>query len=184
MHRLKLRRPSGSSVPWIIAIVAIVLAMGGTGLAAKKYLITSTSQISPKVLAKLHGARGARGASGPAGQSGPSGATGAAGAPGTPGAAGSAKGYAEVLVSGSVQTVSNFGFAPNAARSPSGGTYCIAAPAGADPNGPVLLSLANANIGFVTQSVRTVCSANEYQVLTTNPAGTLNNTISFNILAP
>jgi hypothetical protein len=184
MHRLKLRRPSGSSAPWLIAIVAIVLAMGGTGLAAKKYLITSTSQISPKVLAKLHGARGARGPSGAAGQSGPAGAIGAAGAAGATGAAGSAKGYAEVLVSGSVQTVSNFGFGPNAARSPAGGTYCIVAPAGADPNGPVLLSLANANVGFVTQSVRTICNANEYQVLTADKAGALNSTISFNILAP
>ena len=110
MPRLKLRRPSGRTVPWIVACVAIVLAMGGTGLAAKKYLITSTNQISPKVLAKLHGAKGARGLPGPAGAAGAKGANGANGAPGAPGAAGSAKGYAEVLITASVQTVHNVGF--------------------------------------------------------------------------
>ena len=67
MPRFKLRRPPATTMPWIVACVAIVLAMGGTGLAAKKYLITSTKQISPKVLVKLRGAKGARGLPGPAG---------------------------------------------------------------------------------------------------------------------
>jgi hypothetical protein len=183
MHHPKLRRPSGSSVPWIVAIVAIVLAMGGTGLAAKKYLITSTSQISPKVLAKLHGVKGERG---PSGLPGAAGAAGANGAPGATGAAGSAKGYAEVSASGTLTTVNNVGFTAGATRSPSVGTYCIVAPPGADPNGVLIVSLAGpaSKIGFVMQAPRTACNANEYQVATTDPGGVPNSTISFDILAP
>ena len=184
MPRFKLRRPSTKAVPWIVACVAIVLAMGGTGLAAKKYLITSTKQISPKVLAKLHGARGARGLTGPAGAAGAKGANGANGAPGAPGAAGSAKGYAEVLVTPSLHIVDNVGFASTAVSSPSGGIYCIDAPPGADPNGVLIVSLAEANLGYVLHSARTVCNANEYQVSTLDPGGVANNMISFDILAP
>jgi hypothetical protein len=36
-----------------IAIVALVLAMTGTGIAASRYIITSTSQIKPSVLRRL-----------------------------------------------------------------------------------------------------------------------------------
>jgi hypothetical protein len=181
MHHPKLRRPSGSTLPWLVAIAAIVLAMGGTGLAAKKYLISSTSQISPKVLDKLHGVKGERGVAGPAGAIG---AAGANGAPGAPGPAGSAKGYAEVSAGGTLQTVDNVGFTAGATRSPSVGTYCIAAPPGADPNGVLIVGLAGGSTGFVAQTARTVCNANEYQVVTAAPNGVANSTISFNILAP
>ena len=184
MPRFKLRRPPATTVPWIVACVAIVLAMGGTGLAAKKYLITSTNQISPKVLAKLHGAKGARGLPGPAGAAGAKGANGANGAPGAPGPAGSAKGYAEVLTEPSLQTVHNVGFTSSATRSPSVGTYCIAAPPGADPNGVLIVSLAEAHYGYVMQAARTVCNASEYQVSTVDPGGVPNSLISFDILAP
>jgi hypothetical protein len=60
----------------VAATMALVLAMGGGAYAAKRYLIDSTSQISPKVLKKLHGARGPRGETGPLGPVGPQGATG------------------------------------------------------------------------------------------------------------
>jgi hypothetical protein len=184
MHHPKLRKPVRSSVPWVVAIAAIVLAMGGTGLAAKKYLITSTKEISPIVLAKLHGVKGERGPEGPAGANGAAGVNGANGAPGSPGAAGSAKGYAEVSAGGSLQTVSNVGFTAGATRSPNVGTYCIVAPPGADPNGVLIVSLADGRIGFVAQAARTVCNANEYQVVTADPGGVPNSTISFDILAP
>jgi hypothetical protein len=66
--------------------LALVFAMTGGAYAAKKYLITSTKQISPKVLKQLTGPRGATGAAGP---QGPQGAQGPAGAKGENGAPGS-----------------------------------------------------------------------------------------------
>jgi hypothetical protein len=75
-------RPRPSAV---IATLALVFAMTGGAYAAKKYLITSTKQISPKVLKSLKGARGKAGAAGPAGPAGP---VGPAGPPGGPGAKG------------------------------------------------------------------------------------------------
>ena len=51
----------------ITATLALVLAMGGTSIAASHYLITSTSQIKPSV---IHALRGPRGAQGPKGEEG------------------------------------------------------------------------------------------------------------------
>ena len=76
----------------------------------------------------------------------------------------------------SLQTVHNVGFTSSATRSPSVGTYCIAAPPGADPNGVLIVSLAEAHYGYVMQSARTVCDANEYQVSTVDPGGVPNST--------
>jgi len=73
------RRPSTSTV---IASLALFFALGGTAIAAKHYLITSTTQIKPSVLAKLKGARGEAGAQGTAGPPGPQGPAGAQGPPG------------------------------------------------------------------------------------------------------
>jgi hypothetical protein len=68
----------------VLAVAALVFAMTGGAYAAKKYLITSTKQISPSVLKSL------KGKTGPAGPDGPAGAAGAgvAGAPGSQGPAG------------------------------------------------------------------------------------------------
>ena len=63
----------------------LVFAMSGGAYAAKHYVITSTSQISPKVLGKLKGKPGAAGSQGPAGATGPQGPTGPAGATGPQG---------------------------------------------------------------------------------------------------
>lgn len=68
--------------------VALVFAMTGGAYAAKKYLITSTKQISPKVLGQLKGKAGANGAPGAAGPAGPQGPAGANGKDGAPGANG------------------------------------------------------------------------------------------------
>jgi hypothetical protein len=67
--------------------LALVFAMTGGAYAAKKYLITSTKQISPKVLAQLKSTKDA-GPAGPQGPQGPQGAPGTNGAPGKDGAQG------------------------------------------------------------------------------------------------
>ncbi len=77
----------------VLMTVALVFAMTGGAYAARKYLITSTSQISPKVLKSLSGKAGpagAAGAVGPAGSAGPAGPTGPVGPAGPEGKAGSA----------------------------------------------------------------------------------------------
>jgi hypothetical protein len=77
----------------VAATLALVFSMTGGALAAGHYLITSTKQISPKVLKKLTGAPGKTGPVGPAGAGGAAGAVGkegAQGVPGTPGSAGKA----------------------------------------------------------------------------------------------
>jgi hypothetical protein len=78
----KVRKPS---VPMMLALLALFFALGGTAIAAKHYLITSTSQIKPSVLQKLHGPQGPAGVQGPAGPAGAAGANGAAGPPGPQG---------------------------------------------------------------------------------------------------
>lgn len=57
----------------LIASVALFVSLGGTGWAASRYLITSTSQIKPTVLHKLKGRRGPLGHTG---QRGPQGVPG------------------------------------------------------------------------------------------------------------
>jgi Collagen triple helix repeat (20 copies) len=57
----------------VLLVFVLVFVMGGGAYAAKRYLITSTKQISPKVLSQL---RGRTGPGGPAGASGLNGAGG------------------------------------------------------------------------------------------------------------
>jgi len=66
-------RPSPTA---LIAMLALFIALGGTAVAAKSYLITSPRQIKPSVLRRLKGPRGPQG---PAGATGPTGPTGPAG---------------------------------------------------------------------------------------------------------
>lgn len=70
----------------IIAALALFFALGGSAIAANHYLITSTSQIKPSVLSKLHGHAGVEG---PQGTVGVAGANGSNGAPGPQGPQGS-----------------------------------------------------------------------------------------------
>ncbi|HEY3970916.1 MAG TPA: hypothetical protein VGL79_05905 [Solirubrobacteraceae bacterium] len=69
----------------VIACLALFFALGGTAIAAQHYLITSTSQIKPSVLAKLKGDAGATGAQGSTGSTGPAGPAGATGSEGPAG---------------------------------------------------------------------------------------------------
>jgi hypothetical protein len=80
----------------VVMTLALVLAMSGGAYAAGKYLITSTKQIKPSVLAQLKGKNGksggvgAQGPAGAKGETGPGGPGGAAGARGETGPAGPA----------------------------------------------------------------------------------------------
>jgi hypothetical protein len=69
----------------VVATMALVFAMGGSALAAKHYLITSTKQIKPSVLKSLKGKTGTTGATGPQGAAGAAGTTGGQGKEGPPG---------------------------------------------------------------------------------------------------
>ncbi len=84
------RRRMHFSPATVIASLALVFAMTGGAFAAGRYLITSTKQISPKVLKSLQGKAGANGANGAQGSAGPVGPQGPAGAKGETGAAGAA----------------------------------------------------------------------------------------------
>jgi hypothetical protein len=72
----------------LTASLALFLALGGTAVAARHYLITNTNQIKPSVLSQLRGHNGAPGSPGQPGAQGPAGAAGAIGPQGSPGAAG------------------------------------------------------------------------------------------------
>lgn len=61
------KRPSPSM---IVALAALFFSMTGAGVAASRYLITSTHQISPAVLKTFHGQRGKPGPQGPQGPAG------------------------------------------------------------------------------------------------------------------
>lgn len=69
----------------VVATLALVLAMSGSAIAAKHYLLSSTKQIKPSLLKQLRraGPRGATGATGPAGATGASGPSGASAGPAT-----------------------------------------------------------------------------------------------------
>jgi hypothetical protein len=73
------RRPGYAEV---VATLALLFSVTTGAIAAGHYLITSTKQISPKVLAKLKGRRGPTGPRGRKGLHGPLGPTGPKGSPG------------------------------------------------------------------------------------------------------
>ncbi len=69
----------------VIASLALVFAMTGGAYAAGRYVITSTKQISPKVLKSLTGKAGPAGAAGASGTNGTNGAAGGQGEKGPQG---------------------------------------------------------------------------------------------------
>jgi hypothetical protein len=72
----------------VVATLALMLAMTGGAYAAGKYIITSSKQISPKVLKGLKGKNGTNGKNGSNGSNGVNGKDGAQGVPGEKGAPG------------------------------------------------------------------------------------------------
>src|ERR1700722_12198084 len=69
----------------VLLTLVLVFAMTGGAYAAGKYAITSTKQISPKVLKTLTGKTGSVGKEGPVGKEGVPGKEGPAGKDGAPG---------------------------------------------------------------------------------------------------
>jgi hypothetical protein len=69
----------------VAATLALVFAMSGGAMAANHYLISSTKQISPKVMHTLKGTTGPAGIQGPTGREGPTGSAGKEGPTGAPG---------------------------------------------------------------------------------------------------
>jgi hypothetical protein len=61
----------------VVACLALFVASTGTSIAAGHYLVTSSKQIKPSVLAKLKGAKGPKGNTGATGGIGATGASGA-----------------------------------------------------------------------------------------------------------
>lgn len=92
----------------VVVTMALVFAMTGGAYAAKHYLITSTRQISPKVLKVLKGGVGHAGPAGPAGAPGPAGPAGPAGPTGPAGSGGSSGGKGETGPAGVSVTVKEF----------------------------------------------------------------------------
>jgi hypothetical protein len=155
----------------LVAVIALVFAMSGGAYAAKRYLITSTKQISPSVLKKLkgangkpgaNGANGAVGATGPAGSQGSGGsqgATGPAGAPGKEGPAGAPGAPGKEGPEGQPWTPNNT--LPTGATET--GTW--SAPAGAESD--------IASISFPIQLAGTLASDHTHYITVAEAAGTL-----------
>jgi hypothetical protein len=112
----------------IMVTVAVVFAMTGGAYAASKYVINTTKQINPKVLAALKGKAGANGAQGPAGPVGAQGPAGAAGAKGDIGTAGAAGPPGEKGAQGEKGTAGTNGF--------NGSTGAKGATGATGPTGP------------------------------------------------
>jgi hypothetical protein len=88
----------------VVVTFALVFAMSGGAYAASKYLVTSTKQISPKVLKSLQGKAGKTGPAGAQGPAGPAGKEGSAGKEGPVGKGGANGSNGESVIVTSVKT--------------------------------------------------------------------------------
>jgi len=194
VHRIISRRPAPATV---IALVALFVALGGTGYAAlalPKNSVGSaqvinrslrTMDLSRTAVAALKGNRGPGGAAGPQGPEGPDGprgATGAAGAPGT------ARAYAEVdsttpsLVTGRTKNIT-------AVTRVDDGVYCLTPAAGIDPRTVAPATAEDFGLsdsdGFVmVVGTGSDCPAGQFEVETDDLDGDPTNDIAFDLLVP
>ncbi len=128
MRSLKRFRPSPAMV---VACLALLLALGGTGYAATKLPRNSVTSINVKDFSLLN--RDFKRGQVPAGPAGPAGAAGPAGpAAGPAGSSGSAKAYAHVIAGGTVEAVRAKGITDASITHTAGtGVYCIDVEGGA-----------------------------------------------------
>jgi hypothetical protein len=167
-------------LPWMITVVALVLAMGGASYgAAQRYIITQKNQIKPSVLRQLKGATGPRGASGPAGPAGAQGAQGLQGPPG--GGVGGSVASARVVVNGAVPALQvNNGFSEVRLFPPN--TWCLTPPAGY--NQKAFLTIAANQLAVAVQLPPAApCNAGDIEVVTVGVNGAAA-AIPFNIMVP
>jgi Collagen triple helix repeat (20 copies) len=179
---LRVRRPSPAMV---VALMALFLAMSGSAIAAKHYLLTSTKQISPKVLSALKGKNGSAGPAGATGGAGPTGAigatgatgatgpTGAIGATGATGATGPAgPGARWALVSGDHTTILAQSGGISITTTAGAGVYLDM---GADVNGKVIEATpayTDADGGFRGPLIATICGGSSQYHATCTASGT------------
>lgn len=110
----------------VAATLALVLSMSGGAFAASHYLISSTKQISPKVIKKLKGKAGPPGKTGATGAPGKEGPVGKEGSPGKDG---TAIAYAHVIWNGSTAsfaTSQSFGMGSATVTHRATSAFCFA----------------------------------------------------------
>jgi hypothetical protein len=109
----------------VAATLALFFAMTGGALAAHHYLITSTKQISPKVVKALKGKTGKAGPTGPQGIAGKDGAAGKEGKEGKEGPPGTAVAYALVNADGTVDPAHSKGITSANVTKEAISAYCF-----------------------------------------------------------
>ena len=170
MSRRPRTRPSPAMV---VAILALVVALGGSALAQSP--LTGGGAHSAATKRGPRGLRGTRGARGPAGHAGPAGPAGSAGAQGARGPTGPAgpqfEGYALVSKSGAVAASTNV--AVTAGKST--GSWCVSL-TGIDASGAPPLALidaatsdAGATIAINTTAPSADCPAHTFEYDTYAP---------------
>ena len=182
-----MKRPSPSMV---IATIALVFAVAGTGVAASG-LITgadvkdgsltgkdiAAGSITPANLTTVKSEQALRGKRGPRGLRGKRGPRGRRGYPGAPGPAGASGTTASGFVDNSSGTPSmQKAKGGVSVRRAGNGVFCITAP-GVDPNTTSMVAVASAKSGalgiiFVGSglSFSQLCTGSEFQVITVSPA--------------
>lgn len=158
----------------VLAMIALFVALSGTGYAAAQHVIKRNSITSIHVkdrslLAKdFKSGQIPRGAVGPAG---PAGAAGPAGPAGPTGPAGAAKAYARVLSGGDVDDPRARGITDAGVSKPAAGVYCI------DIEGGAVNVVATLDAGGGSGEIRgstllTTCpSGKEVEIHTSDSAG-------------
>jgi len=109
----------------VAATLALVFSMTGGAMAAHHYLITSTKQISPKVVKALKGKTGKAGPAGPQGIPGKDGAVGKEGKEGKEGMPGAAVAYAHIEPNGTLDASESKNIAPTNVVREGTGFYCF-----------------------------------------------------------
>lgn len=147
--RKRLKAPSPALV---VSVFALLVALGGTSLAATNFIngkhikphSLPKNRLTKAAIASLHGANGAPGAKGPQGPQGPQGQPGSPGSPGSPGMSG----YTVVTNtnSGDVNTIGATVGCPSGTSALGGGGEVLS---GVSAFGPFLTQSLPANGGWL-----------------------------------